>query len=157
MKSKVKYSTLSWVLTLAITVGLVVGLVATWGEPEGFYTILAILVVMFIPSLFFAPVSLSADKDAIVIQSPFKKHSIPMKEVVNVERYRPLPGTIRTCASGGFMGYWGTFRDSVSKNYIGFWGEDECFMVTLASGKKYLLGCQNSDTMLAHIRSQIAR
>lgn len=156
MKSKVKYSVLSWVLTVGIIAGLVVGLIASWGEPVAFYTILAILVFMLIPSLFFAPVSLSVDKDAIHVHSLFKKHSILMKEVINVERYRPLPGTIRTCASGGFMGYWGTFRDGVSKNYVGYWGDkDECFMVTLASGKKYLLGCKNPDTMLAYIQSQI--
>ena len=156
MKSKVKYSTLSWVLTLAIAVGLIVGLIASWGEPEAFYPILAIVLLLLIPSLFFAPVFLSADNEAIHIHSPFKIHSIPMKEVVNVERYRPLPGTIRTCASGGFMGYWGTFRDSVSKNYTGFWGDkDDCFMITLAGGKKYLLGCKNPDAMLTYIRSQI--
>lgn len=156
MKSKVEYSAFSWVLTVIIILGLVVALIASRNEPGAFYLILGILLLLVIPSLFFAPVSISADNKEICVHSALRKISIPMAEVVSIERYRPLPGTIRTCASGGFMGYWGTFRDNVSKNYTGFWGKnDDCFMVTLANGKKYLLGCQNPDAMLAYLRSQI--
>lgn len=65
MKCKVEYNTLSWVLTMGITVGLVVGLIASWAEPEVFYIILGIILLLYIPSLFFAPVSLSANSDMI--------------------------------------------------------------------------------------------
>lgn len=79
-----------------------------------------------------------------------------MADVVKIERYKPLPGTIRICASGGFMGYWGLFRDNVTKNYTGFWGrDDDCFLVVLSNGKKYLLGCKNPDDMVAYIKSKM--
>lgn len=156
MKSNVEFSTFSCILTLTITAVLLVGLVLSYSEPAAFFPILAIVLLLYIPCLFFAPMYISADKDDICIHSSFKIRTIPMSEVIKVERYKPLPGTIRICASGGFMGYWGTFRDSVTKNYTGFWGNNaDCFLVTLANGKKYLLGCKNPDKMVAYIQSQM--
>lgn len=158
MKSNVEYSTFSWVLTLIITAILLICLVLSYSEPIAFVSLAVIIILLYASSLYFAPMSISADKNAICIHSAFRIRSIPMSEVVKVERYRPLPGTIRTCASGGFMGYWGTFRDSVTKNYTGFWGkDDDCFLVTLANGKKYLLGCKNPDQMVSYIQSQISK
>lgn len=156
MKSNVEYSTFSWMITFIVTVALVVGLAVSYGEAAAFFSVLAIVVPMYVACLFFAPMSISADRDEICIHSSFRIRSIPMADVVNVERYRPLPGTLRTCASGGFMGYWGTFHDSVIGNYTGFWGkDDDCFLVTLASDKKYLLGCRNPDAMVGYIKSQM--
>lgn len=156
MKSNVVFSTFSLVLTLVVTVALLIGLVVSYGEPAAFFPLLAVVVPMYVACLFFGPMSISADKNEICIHSSFKIRSIPMADVVKVERYRPLPGTIRICASGGFMGYWGTFRDSIIKNYTGFWGrDDDCFLVALANGKKYLLGCKNPDAMIDYIKSQM--
>lgn len=156
MKSNIEYSSFSRRLTAIVSVVLLIGLAFTYGEPAAFYTILAIVVLLYVSCLFFAPIYLWADEKQICIYSPLKIRPIPMADVVKVERYRPLPGTVRLCASGGFMGYWGAFRDSVIKNYTGFWGkDDDCFLLTLANGKKYLLGCKNPDDMVAYIKSKM--
>jgi len=158
MKSNVEYSTSSWVITLAVTAGLCAGLLLSRGEPAAFYPLLAIVVPMYLAALWFAPMSVTADDKEVCIHSSFKVRSIPMADIVKAERYCPQPGTLRTCASGGFMGYWGTFRDGVAGHYTGFWGrDDDCFMLTLADGRKYLLGCKDPDAMLAFINSRLGR
>lgn len=156
MKSKVEYSTSSWVITLVVTLGLCAGLLLSRGEPAAFYPLLAIVVPMYLAALWFAPMSVTASDKELCIHSSFKVRIIPMAEIVKAERYRPLPGTLRICASGGFMGYWGTFRDSVVGHYTGFWGRSaDCFMLTLADGRHYLIGCKDPDAMLAFIDSHI--
>lgn len=157
MKAKVVYSKSSWILTIILTVALAAGLVSTIHEPIGFFSILFIVICIYPVALFYAPVSISADADEITVHSPLKKRSIAMSEVVSVENnYKPLPGTIRICASGGFLGYWGKFRDSVTGVYIGYWGNgNDCFLITLANGQKYLLGCKNSGEMAGYIKQHI--
>lgn len=136
MKSDVEYSTGSWVLTLIITAAFGAGLIFCYGEPAVFYPILAIAVPMYLACLYCAPVFVSADNKELCIHSSFKIRSILMADVISVERYRPIPGTIRTCASGGFMGYWGKFRDNAIGHYTGFWGNNnDCFLITLTNGK----------------------
>lgn len=157
MKERIVYSKASWVLTIVLTAALVGGLVCTVHEPAGFFSILFIVICLYPVALFYAPVSITANDNEITIHSLLNKRSIAMSEVVKVENpFKPLPGTIRIWASGGFMGYWGKFRDSKTGSYIGYWGNgNDCFMLTLANGKKYLLGCQNSNAMAAYIEQHI--
>ena len=158
MKKRVDYSTFSWILTLIVTAALGIGLAVSKDEPAALYPLLIIVFGLYLPALFFAPIYISANENEIEIDSSFKIRSIPMSEVSSVERYRPLPSTIRTCASGGFLGYWGTFRDSVVGKYVGYWGnKNDCFLVILKSGKKYLLGCRDCDAMMDYIKSHIKK
>ncbi len=158
MKQIVRFDKQSLILTIVITIACMAGLLALWGNIVGMSVSLFIILVLFLSSLWFAPLSISADNRNISIHSSLKVRSISMADVADVELYRPLPGTIRICASGGFMGYWGTFRDSKVGRYTGFWGSDnECFLVTLTNGRKYLLGCKNTEAMVEDIRSKISK
>lgn len=152
MKSRVYYSTYSLTLTLTVTVVFGIMMIMSAGEPGAFYPLLAIALSVYLSALFFAPIEISANQEEIQIHSSFKIRTVPMDKIVKVERYRPMPGTIRTCASSGFMGYWGTFRDNAIGNYTGYWGNNnDCFLLTLDSGKKYLLGCKDCDAMTKYI------
>lgn len=156
MTSRVLYSAFSWAITVITTVGLIVCMVFCYHVPAAFFILLAVLLLLYIPALFFNPTYISADAEEISIHSPFKNRTIPMAEVIEVKRYKPLPSTIRICASGGFLGYWGTFRDCEIGTYKGFWGkDDDCFLLTLRNGKKYLLGCTDPDEMTVYIQTLI--
>ncbi len=156
LKSKVEYSRLSWGITIAVTVLLVACLIPAYHEPSAFIILLIVLLILYISALFFAPIAISADEKEVKVHAKLNSLSIPVGKIAKVERYRPLPGTIRTCASGGFMGFWGLFHDPVIKSFTGFWGKkDDCFLITLNDGKKYLLGCQNPDEILNFIKTRI--
>lgn len=81
-----------------------------------------------------------------------------MRDVESVELFQPTMGSIRICASGGFMGYWGIFREGDIGRYYGFYGKaSDCFLVRLKNGDKYVLGCNNHDKMVDYIYSQIGK
>ncbi|MDE7388665.1 MAG: PH domain-containing protein [Muribaculaceae bacterium] len=157
MKSRVEYDTATWIITLILCLVFIGSLCLTYREPVGFIAIAAIAVPTCFISLFFAPISITADENKILIRAPFKTRSISMSEIVRVERYTPWRNTIRICASGGFMGYWGTFRDSRIGRYTGYWGNNkQCFLLTLTNGRKYLLGCKDPDAMTAYIAAHMS-
>ena len=87
-----------------------------------FYTLALLLVLLIIPTLFFAPLSIRADKDYITVVSPLKRHRIAMNDVESVRLFQPTMGAIRIFASGGYFGYWGIFREGDIGKYTGYYG-----------------------------------
>lgn len=156
MKSRVYYSTFSAILTFATFALLAAGLFATYGEPAKFITLAVIITLLLIFAMFYSPLSISADENEVRINSPLKVHSIPMQRIVGIERFQPTMGSVRLCASGGFMGYWGIFREGDVGQYTAFYGKSsDCFMIRLDNGARYVLGCANPDAMVAHIRQHL--
>ena len=120
--------------------------------------LLAIYLVMIVSALFYGPAYIKADADNIVMCSILKSRKIPLREVESVELFRPANGAIRIFASGGFMGYWGVFRERGIGRYYAFYGKDsDCFLVSMKSGDKYVLGCDNPDLMVDYINSHISK
>lgn len=158
MKSRVELSTFSTILTIAILVLIAIGLVATRSDNGKFITLSVIALTLLIPSMFYCPLNISADDDEVKIKSPFKIHSIPMSSIVQVERFQPTMGSIRVCASGGFLGYWGIFKEGDIGRYMAYYGKSsQCFLITLHNGDKYVLGCKNPDDMIDFIRTKIMK
>lgn len=142
MKSRVNLSSTSSILTILVIGLLVLGCVATYGTTK-FPILLIITLILLVFSMFYAPLSISADEKEVNIHSPFKIHSIPMRRVVGCELFRPTMGAIRVCGSGGFMGYWGIFREGDVGRYMAYYGKgSDCFLIRLDNGDKYVLGCK---------------
>lgn len=153
MKSRVELSAFSTILTIAVLALIIVGLVATHSDNGKFITLMVIALTLLVPSMFYCPLHISADDNEVRIISPFKAHSIPMQRIAGVERFQPTMGSIRVCASGGFLGYWGIFKESDIGRYIAYYGKSsDCFLITLDNGVKYVLGCKNPDDMADFIR-----
>ena len=75
----------------------------------------------------------------------------------SIEPYLPKLGSLRVCASGGLMGYWGIFRGMDIGNYMAYYGKtSDCFLVKMKNGDKYVLGCENPYEMMEYIESQLA-
>lgn len=156
MKRKVKYSSFSWLFTAFLLVGAVAGSVYFRRESWVFPTLVALLGMMAVSVLFYAPLAIEADDENITIVSAIKRHRIPMREVAKARLFQPTMGAVRTCGSGGLMGYWGLFRESDIGRYFAYYGKaSDCFLVELRGGKKYVLGCEDPGDMVAYITSRI--
>ncbi len=156
MRSEVKFSTFSKILTTGVIILLAAGLYSVY-DTSKFIPALIITGVLAAFSLWFAPLSISLTDKAIATHSPLRVHSIPFEKIREVKLFQPTMGTFRLCASGGFMGYWGIFRESDIGSYTAFYGKaSDCFLVTLKDGSRYILGCEAPADMVAAIKSRLS-
>lgn len=162
MKSKVKLSFWSSVLTICVVI--LIGYIAfvTYHDNK-FPYLLILLILIVISGLFFAPTAIVASDKSIVIKTALNKMSIPMEEIASVENFQPMmtpfkTARIRLFSSGGFLGYWGVFYDPVIGKFNGYFGDSKsCFLLIKKDGEKYVLGCQNSKEMVDYIQSHLKK
>lgn len=143
------------VLVLAIMAGVVV---FNWNIVPGAGVVsFALIVISLAVSLCYAPMSLTLDDGGLHINSSLKIRTIAFAEIASVERFTPSTCAVRVFASGGFMGYWGVFCEKSTGRYTAYYGdESDCFMVTLRDGRKYVLGCNDADRMVAEISARLS-
>ena len=107
-------------------------------------------------SLFYMPISISADQTAIYINRSLRIKAIPIQDVASVKLCPPTMGAIRICGSGGFFGYWGWFKERDLGKYFAYYGRSsDCFLVEFKDGRKYMLGCKNAPKMVEYIQTLI--
>ena len=156
MKQQVVLSTYSWMATI-ICIFLNVFFIFYNQPPLSIQLLLTVLlVVISTVGLFYMPISISADKNAIYVNRSLKIKAIAMANVKSVRLCPPTMGAIRICGSGGFLGYWGWFRERDLGKYFAYFGRSsDCFLVELKNGRKYMLGCKNPQKMVEYINSMI--
>lgn len=155
MKKSVVISTFCLILTI-LTVVLLIGI---WlytfnnGAPViGIISLTVLLLLFFVAALFYSPLSISADDDAVRIHRLLKTKSIPYSEIETVMLCPPTMSERRLCGSGGFFGYWGWFREPSIGKYFAYYGKaSDCFLVRLKNGSQYLLGCKDKGDMVDYI------
>jgi len=156
MRSKIKYSRFSIVLTVILFLVFYIGCFATFHEKKVFYTLLAVYLILIVCALCYGVAYVKANHDYIIMGSIFKSRKISVHNIASVELFQPTIGAIRICGSGGFMGYWGIFREGDIGRYYAFYGKSsDCFLVRLKNGDKYVIGCENPYAMVEYIKSQI--
>ena len=149
-----KFCIISTLACLALFVGCTFIIPEIWWQ-IGWGAFISILLII---CLCYMPMSIGADENAIYINRSLKIKSIAMTEVKSAQLHIPSSGTIRTCGSGGFLGYWGWFREREVGNYFAYYGRmKDCFLVELKDGRKYLLGCKNAPDMVEYINKQIKK
>ena len=156
MKNKVKFSTISQILTVVVVILLIAGFFFTASTNElVIYSIIVIPTILF--GFYYCPVSVEADESGITLNRLMSKpKKFPYSEIKLVDTCIPSAGGIRLCGSGGFLGYWGYFSDIIYGNYFGYYGSrDHCFIIEMKNGKKYILGCDDSVAFVNHIKSQL--
>lgn len=148
MKSVVRYSTFSIIITCGVIVILAIGLISTWGTYKfsiacgltGFMTLLGLL---------YAPISISINKAELLLHSPLKTHKLNIADICSAEPFQPTMGSKRILGSGGFMGYWGIFHEGDIGKYTGFYGKSsDCFLIIMKNGDKYVLGCKDRSKII---------
>ena len=124
-----------------------------------FLTVLdcVILICMCALALYFCPLSVEVDDEAVTVNFPLRHRSFKLSDIASAEDVQPTMGEWRICGSGGFFGYWGWFRNKVLGRYFAYYGRgSECFIIRLRSGQIYMLGCEDHATVLQRIQSRIS-
>lgn len=156
MKSKVRLSRYSLVVTFVILVALFVGCILTVRDKIPFLILLSMYLILIVTGLIYAPVSICADTETIVLKSILRRRRLLLRDVESVQMFSPTMGAIRIIGSGGFMGYWGIFKEGDIGRYMAFYGKaSDCFLVRLKNGDKYVLGCENPQAMADYIQSRL--
>ena len=155
MKRRVELSNFCFFATV-LTMGLLVGCVFI---PAGKWWVIVwgcFVSILLAFSLYFAPLSIEVTKDAILINRALSQSKrLALCEVKSVSPFKPT-NALRICGSGGFLGFWGWFTARGVGKYYAYHGKtDDCFMVELKDGRKYLLGCKDSKAMTEHINGLI--
>ena len=157
MKSKVKLSIFSSIITIAVIISLAIGAFVKWNQEKDEAVILILILVgLLVVSLYYYPQRIEANDKNLIIHRQFKDKKIPYATIKSVERCFPSLGGLRLCGSGGFLGYWGYFSDIVIGNYFGYYGNRrQCILVKLTDGKQYVISCEHPDEMIYTISRHI--
>ena len=159
MKKRVELSTYCWIIS-ALSTTFICGMficclkiadndiaVWLWGVA---------VAVLFLSALCYMPLSISLDNESLRIKRPLKAKSIPLTEIADVRLCAPTMGSKRICGSGGWFGWYGWFSEKDLGKYFAYYSKaSDCFLVTLKSGKKYMLGCKDAHEMVNAIKEKI--
>ena len=157
MEANVQFSLFSKIITIVVF-GLLIGIgvyCVFTGDSKGII-VLIICLILLIPSLYYSPKPIKVDDATLTINTYLSKHKLLISNIENIDYYLPMMVNFRICASGGLMGYWGIFRGMDIGNYMAYYGKSsDCFLVRMKNGDKYVLGCENPDTMMKYIESKL--
>lgn len=157
MKSNVKLSLFSSIITIIVLISLIIGVFVTWNEEKEKSMILfAIIVGLLLVSFYYYPKFIEATDKNLIIHRQFKDKIISYASIKSVERCFPSIGGLRLCGSGGFLGYWGYFTDIVIGNYFGYYGDrSQCILIQLTDGKQYVISCEQPDEIICTISKHL--
>lgn len=126
-------------------------------NPYTSYLLFATVIAISLLSLFYMPQSISVDDCELCINRLLKSKSIPLADIESIEMLRPRFGERLISGSKGLFGYWGWYYHRDFGKYFSYYGNTtDCFFVTLKNGRKYMLGCQNPQTIVDHIKKRLA-
>ncbi len=158
MKRNVEYSTYSKIITvLVFAILLGCGVVEAKRGDMLFTVIFSVTFSgLILAALLYAPVSLTADSDSIRLRLPLHVKKMAYSDIESVKPCPPTMAEKRLLGSGGFFGYWGWFSEGDTGRYFAYYGKSsDCFLVTFKNGRKYMLGCADSGSMVDTINSRI--
>ena len=160
MKRYVVYSRSAWLLTVglsALLCGTVLGLLLLCEERWLVLSWSILVVVMLGVSLYYAPMRIVLEDDALRIERSLRIKAIPLALIGEVRPYRPACAAVSLCGSGGFLGYWGWFAEKGLGRYFAYYGrKSDCFLVTLKDGRKYVLGCREASDLVGALGARNA-
>lgn len=160
MIKKVRWSDRSVFVTVIATGILVAGMIYG-SENTTVFTSLSVLMAAILLSMwYYSPVSIEVNGEAIIVRKRISRKTIPFSSIESVSSFVPMPWLInqRVCGSGGYAGYWGWFKEPENGTYFGYYGEsNNCFLVKLKNGRKYVLGCEDSQSVIDFITEKISK
>lgn len=121
--------------------------------------IVAVLIFLcFVCGLYFCPKYVEVSNSLLTIGKLISKKIIPLADIASVTPYQRTMNFVRTIGSGGFMGYWGHYRNQeLGKFFVYATRMDQLILVTLKSGKKYVISCKNADEMCEQINLRLSK
>lgn len=128
------------------------------GFPPMTYVLIALIVITCALILFYAPVFISVDDDALRVRRYIKSKRIPLSEIASVTLMAPTMAETRIVGAGGWFGYWGWMKEPLLGKYFAYYGKaSDCFLVRLKNGRQYLLGCTDPASVVAYLQSRLKK
>ena len=160
MRKRVNFSTYSTVITVLSIVILAGVLFVVFSDPESSLVtrigVVVIVLLFCLSGLFYAPLAISVDGDALCVERPLRRKVIPLADIADVRLCKPTMAERRLCGSGSFLGHWGRMYERDLGRYFAYYGKaSDCFLVTLNDRRKYMLGCKDAPEMVAAIKKTI--
>lgn len=159
MKRKVKLSGYCWTISALTILLICIVFIYALKQPDHVWPVVILSVVVMglcALTLFYIPLSISVDDNCLEIHRSLRTKHIPLSEISDIKLCPPTMAEKRICGSGGFFGWYGWFSERDLGKYFAYYGKSsDCFLVTLKSGEKYMLGCTDAPDMVAAIRSRI--
>ncbi len=159
MKKQVVLSSYCYIIS-ALSTALMCGIfIYALKQPDNEWAVWSLggaIVILFLFTLCFMPLSISLDNESLNINRPLKIKSIPLAEITDVRLCSPTMGAKRICGSGGWFGWYGWFKENDLGKYFAYYGKaSDCFLVTLKDGRRYMLGCKDVPEMVKAIYALI--
>lgn len=157
MKSKVHFSTYCTIITIAVLVLFVVGIVATRNESSKCLIFSIITALATLAGLYYCPVSVTADSKSVKIHRLLSgDKTFNYYDIESVDTFYPSPGALRLCGSGGFFGYWGYFSDIIIGQYFGYYADrSQSFCIKLKNNRQYVISYDNHIEMVKSIMNNL--
>ena len=159
MIKEVKWSNRSIFITVIATGILIAGMICNRENAVIFNSLAIIVAAMLLSMWYWSPVAIEVNEHAIVVKKRISRKTIPYCTIESISSFTPMPWLInqRVVGSEGYAGYWGWYKDSHIGTYFGYFGESSnCFLIRLKNGRKYVLGCEDSQSMIDYIFKKIS-
>lgn len=157
MKSKVTLSAYCKVITFALIILLIIGIVSCRDNESKLWALVVVSIALISFSLFYFPTSIETTNSSLIIHRFLKSKIIPYSFISSADTCIPSAGGLRLCGSGGFLGYWGYFNDIIIGTYFGYYGNrNQCILIKLKNGKQYVVSCEEPIQMISSINDHLS-
>ncbi len=123
------------------------------------YIVAAAYAALSIAALFYAPRCIElTDDGCLTVNFVARTKRIPVSAIRSIRLVSPTMAERRLLGSGGYYGYWGWFSEATLGRYFAYYGDSsDCFLVKLADGRRYMLGCQDPSEIVEAVTRQLAQ
>lgn len=155
MKQKITLSTDSILLSGMVLIVLLVTLYLA--KNLILISIISFLVIIgSILALIYMPMSIGADNTYLYINRSLFSKRIPFKGIETICLYQSDEPGVSIFSSNGWFGNWGWYRNKNLGKYFSYNGSNQnSIYVRTKSGKQYMLGCENPQSIINHVKSKM--
>lgn len=115
------------------------------------------LIEMIVMGLYYCPVSIIVTQNQLLIRRFFTSKNVPLNEIVSVEIYSGSTRFLKVCGSGGMFGFYGWYKNKeLGRFFIYATNLKELICITLISGKKYMISCEDARNMYNEIHHRLS-
>ncbi len=122
-----------------------------WGS-----VLIPIVLFALIYAAYLSPIKLIIIDDVIILKKMIGKKTFWIKDIDTINPHQLKGSNVRTCGCGGVFGYTGNYYNKEIGKYISYVGNyNQTFLITMNTGKRYLLSCQNHEKFIEIIKAKI--
>lgn len=160
---KSKWSRFCIVTTvLILAVVIVTAFMPLYNEAERNNTIISIVcgvafMEMVVMGLYYCPKSVCVTGNQLLINRFFSPKKILLNDIASVELYSGSTRFLKVCGSGGMFGFYGWYKNQeLGRFFIYATNLKELICITLMSGKKYMISCEDAQSMYKEINLRLS-